>query len=242
MAVTDKINVEKKCTKCLKSKKLTEFSKKSDTKDGLMSHCKLCRKAKAKLYYQKNKKQIINKSSKYYEHNKDVIKEKHEKYRKENKTKRKIKDKERYKNNREKIIKRVVEYTRNKRETDPVCSLKNSITALIHYALKNKNFKKTTRTHSILGCSYEEFKVHLEDNKYNLKITDKDVDIDHIIPISSAQTEEEVLKLNHYTNFQLLPSEYNRHMKKAKTWDKVHFESWLESSKSIKINKDGSNR
>ena len=32
---------------------------------------------------------------------------------------------------------------------------------------------------------------------------------DHIIPISSAQTEEEVIKLNHYTNFQPLWAEDN---------------------------------
>lgn len=30
--------------------------------------------------------------------------------------------------------------------------------------------------------------------------------IDHIIPISSAKTEEEVIKLNHYTNFRPLES------------------------------------
>lgn len=33
--------------------------------------------------------------------------------------------------------------------------------------------------------------------------------LDHIIPISSAKTEEEVIKLNHYTNFQPLWAEDN---------------------------------
>jgi hypothetical protein len=33
--------------------------------------------------------------------------------------------------------------------------------------------------------------------------------IDHIIPISSARTEEEIYKLNHYTNFQPLWWEEN---------------------------------
>ena len=28
--------------------------------------------------------------------------------------------------------------------------------------------------------------------------------IDHIIPISSAKTEEDIIRLNHYTNFQPL--------------------------------------
>jgi len=39
-------------------------------------------------------------------------------------------------------------------------------------------------------------------------------DIDHIIPISSAINEDELLKLNHYTNLQPLCSYYNRFVKK----------------------------
>ena len=35
-------------------------------------------------------------------------------------------------------------------------------------------------------------------------------ELDHIIPISSATTEEEVYKLNHYTNFQPLWMSENR--------------------------------
>ena len=41
-------------------------------------------------------------------------------------------------------------------------------------------------------------------------------DIDHIIPVSSAKTEEEILKLNHYTNLQPLCSKENRDIKKNK--------------------------
>ena len=33
--------------------------------------------------------------------------------------------------------------------------------------------------------------------------------LDHITPISSAMNEEEILKLNHYTNFQPLCSKKN---------------------------------
>lgn len=39
-------------------------------------------------------------------------------------------------------------------------------------------------------------------------------DIDHIIPTSSANTEEELIKLNHYTNLQPLCSYVNRYVKK----------------------------
>ena len=37
----------------------------------------------------------------------------------------------------------------------------------------------------------------------------KNVHIDHIIPISTAESEEEIIKLNHYTNLQLLKAEDN---------------------------------
>ena len=39
-------------------------------------------------------------------------------------------------------------------------------------------------------------------------------DIDHIIPISSAITEEDIIRLNHYTNLQPLCAYINRVIKK----------------------------
>jgi len=39
-------------------------------------------------------------------------------------------------------------------------------------------------------------------------------DIDHIIPIASAKTEEDIIKLNHYKNLQPLCSHINRDIKK----------------------------
>ena len=41
--------------------------------------------------------------------------------------------------------------------------------------------------------------------------------LDHIIPISSAKTEEDVIRLNHYTNFQPLWAEDN--FKKGKKYE-----------------------
>ena len=38
-------------------------------------------------------------------------------------------------------------------------------------------------------------------------------DVDHIIPISTAVTEDDVIRLNHYTNLQPLCSYHNRFIK-----------------------------
>jgi hypothetical protein len=41
-------------------------------------------------------------------------------------------------------------------------------------------------------------------------------DIDHIVPLDSEETEEDIIKLNHYTNLQPLCSYTNRHIKMYK--------------------------
>jgi 5-methylcytosine-specific restriction endonuclease McrA len=41
-------------------------------------------------------------------------------------------------------------------------------------------------------------------------------DVDHIVPTSSANTEEELIKLFHYTNLRPLCSKINRDEKKNK--------------------------
>ena len=87
------------------------------------------------------------------------------------------------------------------------------------FRIKNNGFKKNTKTTIILGCSIEEFKLHLEskfepwmnwDNHGKFTGNYNETwQIDHIVPISSAKTEEEVLRLNNYTNFQPLCSKIN---------------------------------
>lgn len=39
-------------------------------------------------------------------------------------------------------------------------------------------------------------------------------DIDHIVPLSTAATEEDLIRLNHYTNLQPLCSKVNRDIKR----------------------------
>lgn len=76
----------------------------------------------------------------------------------------------------------------------------------------NGTYKKSQRTEEILGCTMEEFKKHIElqftegmtwNNHGRCKNGSCEVwHIDHRIPISSANTEERILELCHYSNFQ----------------------------------------
>jgi hypothetical protein len=115
-------------------------------------------------------------------------------------------------------------YRKNRREIDPLFKLSQSIRQTVCNSFRYSSFRKNNKTSNILGCSYEVFKLHLEnlfedwmnwDNKglYNGELN-YGWDIDHIIPLSSAKTEEDIYKLNHYSNLQPLCSKVNRDIKK----------------------------
>jgi hypothetical protein len=92
-------------------------------------------------------------------------------------------------------------------------------------AFKKSNNKKLSKTSEILGCSLDEFKNYIE-TKFELWMNwsnfgmkkdelNRSWELDHIIPLVTAKTEEEVIKLNHYTNFQPLCSKINRGVKRG---------------------------
>ena len=133
----------------------------------------------------------------------------------ETKEKRKIynlKNKERFKERRKL-------YNIQKYNNDPLYQVSIDIRNLIKCSLRDKNYTKKSRTYEILGCSYEEFKEYIEKQfepwmNYNNHGVytgnyNETWQYDHIIPISSGMTEDEILKLNHYTNFRPLCSKLN---------------------------------
>ncbi len=136
----------------------------------------------------------------------------------------KIRRKQWIKNNYERFREIQNRYKNKKRKNDLIYKLKYSISNLIRDSFKNKNYKKKSRTTEILGCSCESFKLYLE-LKFESWMTWENYglwngelnngwDIDHIIPVSSGNSEEEIIRLNHYSNFQPLCSHKNRYIKR----------------------------
>jgi hypothetical protein len=136
----------------------------------------------------KNKKRI--KDSKRYRENSDV-REKYKKYTIQNKRRIRV---------------RMNLYQQNRAKTDLIFKLGRNIRVLIRDSFTNKNIKKKTKTQIILGCSISEFKKHLE-----LQFLDgmswenrRLWHIDHIIPLALAKNEDQLIRLNHYTNLRPL--------------------------------------
>ena len=125
--------------------------------------------------------------------------------------------------NREKIRETNRKYSKNLKNINLLLYLKRTISSNVRMSLKGK---KKNSTHIIIGCTINEFKNHIEkqflkwmtwenygNNKHPENFNES-WDFDHIIPIAFAKTEEDIIKLNHWSNFQPLCSKYNRYIKR----------------------------
>jgi hypothetical protein len=197
--------MEKKiCSKCKVEKDVCEFNKKSVSKKGISyykSRCKKCQSEdekirrdlnpeKYKIWYDKNRVDRNKWRSEYYQTNKERIRDYNKKFDK-NKSSNFMK----------------------KYHNDPIVKLRHRLSCRLREVLKFKSMKKNKSYNDVIGCPPSLLKEHLERqftngmswNNYGLY----GWHIDHIIPLSSAKTEEEMYKLCHYTNLQPLWAEDN---------------------------------
>jgi len=116
--------MEKMCTKCKEVKDSSEFSKDKNSKDGIYTICKDCKKGYyynnkkehslfMKLYYQNNKEKINKQHKEYYNNNKKEISSRKYKYRTHNKIKINKQNKIYKEMNKEVIKARSIEYNNN---------------------------------------------------------------------------------------------------------------------------------
>lgn len=215
------------CSKCKIDLEISNFNKNKSRSDGYGLYCKNCRTIKRKEQRSRTGEKDNQRTKIWREKNPDKYKQSNEKYLKNNFEKAKKAVNKYQKNNREKIKKFKCEYNKKKILTDPLFKLKKNIRTLITLSIKRRGLNKNNNTVNILGCSFEKFKKYIEskfapwmnwDNygKYNGTLN-FGWDIDHIMPMSSAKTEQDVFRLNHFINLQPLCSKINRDIKKGNT-------------------------
>ena len=188
----------KTCTKCKVERSLDEFHKNKISKDGRKSVCKYCVKKYNKEYQEKNKE----KTKKYIEENREHINKRSREYN------RRWKEE-----NKEYVRKREREYRKKRRKEDPLFKMKCTLRSRNLKAFKASLWHKDSKSIDMLGCNYEEAFKHIEsqftDGMSWSNHTTDGWHIDHIIPLASAKTEEELIKLCHYTNLQPMWAEEN---------------------------------
>lgn len=203
----------KLCSKCHLDLNFSCFNKSKTGKFGLRGDCRICQSLLNKKYKSTEKS---NNTKQWKLLNKELVSSYGKEYYKKNIVY--------YQNYRELNKENHNIYIKDRLSTDTLFKLSINIRNLIRLSFNRNNYTKKSKTEQILGCSYKEFKQHLElqfqswmnwDNRglYNGELN-FGWDIDHIIPLSSAKSEEEIIKLNHYSNLQPLCSKINRYVKK----------------------------
>lgn len=193
----------KVCSKCHVEKQLDDFNKCFRVKDGRKAECRECQKIYSKNYRIVNKEKIKEYNQKWNEDNQKYYLDYFNNYYRINYEKEKKRKNEWRKNNPDYAN----QYQKRRKKDDflfnLICNMRNQINRIS----KTNN----TRTFDIVGCSPYDLKEHLEKQFVSGMTWENrnEWHIDHIIPLSSAQTEEELYKLCHYTNLQPLWAEEN---------------------------------
>lgn len=205
--------MKKICKKCSILKNLKEFVKNSNCVNGFENRCIQCYKIYLKKYTLENQEKISKQRKTHYQINKEYIKNKAKIYRDQNREKIKKFLKDYYKENKKELMVKAKVYVFNKRKQDPIYKLKMILRHRLNESLKRKSWKKNNSLKNYIGCSLEELKNHLEKQfKKGMSWENHTSDgwhIDHVIPLSSAKTEEELYKLCHYKNLQPLWAKEN---------------------------------
>lgn len=113
---------------------------------------------------------------------------------------------------RPEVKKKTEQRRKSRMATDPIFAIKARARNLVKESIRRTGYKKNDKAHKILGCSFDTLWGHLLSTwKYNYGESWKGepYHIDHIVPLATARTEEDVIKLCHYTNLQMLTPEDN---------------------------------
>ena len=174
---------------------------------------------RAKARYQKNREKILEQKKQYHIENRDRILQNHKEYaaaNKEairarcrqyylrNKEKLKRRNSEYYQKNKEQVLKTNAKYQNTKLKEDPLYKFKHRTRTRVWQSFSGNGYTKKSRVCAILGCSYKDFLNHITSQFTEGMTLDNHGDwhLDHILPVAAATTKEEVIALNHYTNFQ----------------------------------------
>lgn len=198
----------KTCKICQIVKPLTEFNPASKYKDKTYYRGE-CKECNLKAQASNQAAQIKYRNSERGKATKSAYKktEKYKMYQKEY-------DKVREHTEARKLSK--YSYMKKRLQEDPFYRMKLNVRNRLRGAIKVKGWHKDNTFKNYIGCTLEELKLYIE-TQFNDRMTWENYaevwEIDHIVPLGSAKTEEEIYKLCHFSN--LKPLLIDDHKKKT---------------------------
>ena len=210
----------KVCKICGIKKSLNEYDIKNKH---LLNFCKDCRRKKRRESYAQNREQEIKDVKLYQSKNKEIIKKRVKEYQAKNREKIREYNKKWEQSNKEKRKKYYNNFKKRKKQENRTYKLKCNIKSMINNSFTRRKYTKRSKNYKILCCSYDYFINYLLQtykNNYGIEWDGVEkVHIDHIKPLKYAKTKEEVIKLCHYTNLQLLKAKDNLKKSSKLNWE-----------------------
>lgn len=206
------------CKECEKKRKLLN-TKSIEEKEKIAIYQKEYRNKnveiraiKNKEYREKNKESLKEKDSKrkkeYYAINKEKINSINRKYYSDNELKESERKRKFYIENKENIIKKCILYRKKRLKIDSLYKFNIAIRCCIGRSFKRgkNNFTKNISSEDILCISVIDFIAYIESLfTEGMSLSNHGIwHLDHIVPLNTAKTEDDIIRLNHYTNFQPL--------------------------------------
>ena len=179
-------------------------------------------KEKNREWREKNKEKIQEQRKEKYKNNRDTILEKQKEYYQKNKEKVLDYHHKYNKDNSELLAEKAYEYQKYKVATDDFYKFKRLIRDCVLKSFKRTNHRKSSYAKEIIGINFDEAWKYLKETwkkNYGTDYNGEPYHIDHIVPLSTAKTEEEVIRLCHYTNLQLLKPEDNLEKSDRQDWN-----------------------
>lgn len=211
----------KVCTKCGVEKEFEAFHKKAKGRVGRVGQCKACIAAYGKLYRvkfrdvksqsdknyrEKNKEALKIKQKEYALKNRERICDRAKKWQRDNPEAFKARRNKWTAENKDRVNDYKKQWMREKRETDPCFYLTQIVMAQVNKALFARGGNKPKRTSEYIGCDWDALLIHIERQFTDGMSWDNrgEWHVDHIIPLATANTVEDVIPLLHFTNLRPL--------------------------------------
>lgn len=196
----------KKCTKCEKEQPLSQYHNDKTKKDGKVGTCKSCKAEYRREYYKGNSDKLKAYSYSYYHENKDEVRDKAKKRYIENIEDYRKRRKAQYWAAHEDNIRKSSEYHLQRLKDDSFYRFVARCRKRVWAAFNEGGYSKKTKTFELIGCTQDEVRRYVEDQFEEGMSWDNygEWHLDHKIPLSSAENEEEIALLCHYLNLQPL--------------------------------------
>ena len=161
-------------------------------------------RASHKAWRDKNREHLNEQAREKYKDNPQAFKERKDRYIQSHQEQYKESNRRYKSENRQKCA----DYERNKRHSDPVYRFRTSVRYLIWRYARKKGYKGSKQVWEMVGCDFDSFLAYIQ-GQFEEGMTLENYghgvgcwNIDHIVPIRTATTDEDIERLNHYTNLR----------------------------------------